>query len=609
MASPNGMDLSKFKSKGPKQKFTPKAAETSNIRDYAAMFLRGVSGFAPGGWIGAAAGGIGEGLAQTIEDRDEYNPALMATAAATGAIPFGKAAGFFRGMLKGGALSGGSNVANQLAETGEVDIPQVALATGLGSLGGGLASKLDLSKFIPKKAAPIAAKVAEDIPEVKITPKPTRTISGAERIRTSDPGKGREIMAQIEQQSKIGKSIPKTEPPKVSLQTPKDIVNNLEPGGGSLVISLANLPKAFSSSGDLSFPLRQGIFLLGRKSWWNAWKPMFQSLSEGKYNQINAEIASHPKFAQATEDGLAITTLEGLQKREEAFASDLAAKFPIIKQSERAFITFANKLRLDLYNDLTDKAARLYQGNVTPEIRKNIVNYINTATGRGSMGLTVGGKSNTLEAAAPLLNTVFFSPRLIASRVQLLNPVSYVKMDPFTRRQALRDLATFTSVASTALWLAKASGAQVALDPTDPDFGKIRNGDVRVDILGGFGQYIRFFSQAVKGLTTEEKGPNPWRFIESKLSPSARMVKEIVSGKDYFGRDISVPKSVLNAFSPMITKDIYDLYQEDPNLLPLSGLSMFGLPVQSYGDVGKSGTSTGLPRTNLDLTKFRVKGR
>lgn len=591
-----------------------------DVRKYAAMFLRGVSGFAPGGLIGAGAGLVGEGLAQTIEDREDYNFPQMGTQAALGAIPFGKVVGIGKGMLKGGLMGGAGTLATQQTEEGlhiptSEELPQIALGTGLGAIGGGFASKIKL----PKKYTDNVSKVANESKEVlgplaKPIIKPTslegvktepnqpnikldlRTRPKNPIIMSTDKEAGRKIMNQILEESARTKA---SQTPTVSLQN----VTSKEPKG-SKIVSAINITKSLASSGDLSFPLRQGIFVVGRKAWWNAWKPMIQALREGKYNEINETIFSNPRAKEAIDNGLDVTSLEGLLKREEAFYSSLAEKIPIvgkylIKPSERAYITFANKLRMDLYNDLANKAEKL--GN--PVDKKMLAAYINSATGRGSMGLRVGESSKTLEGAAPFLNTILFSPKLMFSRTQLLNPMSYVKMDPFTRKEALRDLATITSMAGTVLGLAKLNGAEVDFDPTSPEFAKIKIGNTRIDPLGGFSQYVRFFSQAVKGLGTDEPGPDPRRFIESKLSPSAQFVLENIRKKDYFGRDVKIPDSVLKAFTPLLARDIYELWKEDPNLVPLSGLSALGVGVQTYGEADKKGTPSGIPRIRIKLPK------
>lgn len=615
MGSPR-IQLSKAGNKPLTLSKAPNEVPQTSLRQWIAAGVRGLSGFGPGGPIGAGIGLAGEGLAQSIEPRESYNFPQMGVQAGLGAIPFGKTGKRAYDILKGGALASAGNLLTNQAEEGlhipsAEELGSAAISGTIGSLAGAI--RLPKRLLSKEKVSIVEPPIKEPIitPEVKIKPgqkfepnRPTVKLDLRKRpsnpiIMSDDREAGRKIMEQILAESKT--SAPKnpiTGTPKVLTQTPKGQAD-------STIISYLNAPKAIAASSDLSAPLRQGIFLIGRKAWWNSWGPMIRSLREGNYNEFNEALISHPKYAQATKNGLMLGDASHIGTAEEQFASRLAESIPglgkyLIKPSERAYTTFLNNLRMSLYNDLTDKAAKLD----APVNNRMIASYINAATGRGTMGLTVGSKSRTLEKAAPFLNTMFFSPRFIASRIQLLNPISYAKMDPFTRKEALRDLATLTSIAGTALGLAKWNGADVTLDPTSPDFGKIKDGNVRVDMLGGFGQYIRFFAQTAKGLATEEPGPDPKRFIESKLSPTATMIKEMISGKDYFGRETTIPQSVLNNVAPMIARDTYELWKEDPNLVPLAGLSVFGLPTQSYGErTNNRGTPSGLPRIRLKLPK------
>ena len=45
---------------------------------------------------------------------------------------------------------------------------------------------------------------------------------------------------------------------------------------------------------------------------------------------------------------------------------------------------------------------------------------------------------------------------------------------------------------------------------------------------------------------------------------------------------IGVPKEVARRFVPMAAQDIYEIAKEDPELLPLSFLGMFGVGLQTY---------------------------
>lgn len=375
-----------------------------------------------------------------------------------------------------------------------------------------------------------------------------------------------------------------------------------------------NAPKAIGASLDVSFPGRQGLWMIGRKEWRKSWAPMMKSLvSEDAYRKLQDSITNHPKFTEAVNNGLSLTDFAGvavpkgmktkaigrLAQQEEQFGTRLVeqftgGKYSPFRASNRAYSAFANNLRMSMYDNLTNKATRIAQKGGGIADRKMIAEYINSGSGRGSMGLTVGGKSDTLDKATELLNTVFWSPRFLASRVQLMNvPGNLMKMDKFTRQEYLRDLVTSVTGGATVLGIANLAGASVNLDPLEADFAKIKIDNTRVDLTGGFGPLIRFISMGVNGvLDLDEKGakgPDAWKFIESKLSPSARFFKEVWTGEDYFGRDISAAKAAGSMITPMIAKDFYELYQNDPELFPLGGLALVGAGVQSYKERGKKG--------------------
>lgn len=236
------------------------------------------------------------------------------------------------------------------------------------------------------------------------------------------------------------------------------------PKSGLSATDVINAPKALGASLDVSFPGRQGLWMVGRKEWYKSWAPMMKSLvSEDSYRKLQDSITNHPKFTEAVNNGLSLTDFAGvavpkgmktkaigkLAQQEEQFGTRLVeqftgGKFSPFRASNRAYSAFANNLRMSMYDNLTDKANRMAQrpgGQIAD--RKILAEYINSASGRGSMGLTVGGKSETLEKASELLNTVFWSPRFLASRVQLMNvPGNLIKMDKFTRQEYFRDMIT-----------------------------------------------------------------------------------------------------------------------------------------------------------------------
>lgn len=370
-----------------------------------------------------------------------------------------------------------------------------------------------------------------------------------------------------------------------------------------------NLPRAMMATADLSAPLRQGVVMISRpKQFGKAFGAMFKYFASDKaYEGLNAEIQKKPIYKKMQEAGVQLTDLtNNLNAREEAFRSNLAEKLPafgwLAKASNRAYSGFLNKLRADVFEDLYRKAEATGQFQIDPEtklsrepqIAKDLADFVNAATGRGDLG--------KFERAAGLLNGVFFSPRLLASRLQIMNPVTYVKMDKFVRQEALKTVLGSAAMGATVLTLAKMAGADVGTDPRSADFGKIKVGNTRYDIWGGFQQWIvgafrLATGKAISSATGKEmrlgkgyKATTRWdiiqRIFESKASPLASFVLGFLKGKDAQGDEFKVPVEVAERFIPIIWQDVMDLSQ-DKGFVKSLGINLpeaFGVGVQTYGD-------------------------
>ena len=108
-----------------------------------------------------------------------------------------------------------------------------------------------------------------------------------------------------------------------------------------------------------------------------------------------------------------------------------------------------------------------------------------------------------LEGSARELNAIFFSPRLMASRFNFLSPRYYLKLHPFARKEALRSAFQLAGTVSTLLALAsRVPGVTVNLNPTNPNWGKIRIGNTRIDLAGGFQPQLRLLAQLATGRST-----------------------------------------------------------------------------------------------------------
>jgi len=314
-----------------------------------------------------------------------------------------------------------------------------------------------------------------------------------------------------------------------------------------------------------------------------------------------AGIKERPNYILMREANLALTDMgPQLLSREEQFMSNLAEKIPLFgklaRGSNRAYSGFLNKLRADVFDDLVSKALKNSEsGKLSDKLLNDLGSFINSATGRGNL-------NKTLQKTAPVLNAVFFSPRLMASRLNLLNPVTYVNYDPFVRKEALKSLLTFGGTALTVLGLAKLGGADVGADSRSADFGKIKVGNTRYDVLGGFQQYIKLAAQLVTGqvvssttgkVVTLGEGYKSLtrkdiiaRFFEAKEAPVASFVTELLTGQTGVGEPINIPTEIINRFVPMVAQDIYDISKDKDSVgqALLMGLpGVFGAGSQTYG--------------------------
>ncbi len=368
---------------------------------------------------------------------------------------------------------------------------------------------------------------------------------------------------------------------------------------GEAIGQAANVPRSYMSSLDLSFGGRQGIFAAPRfrKEFFRSWTAQFKEFgSETAYKEAMENITKNPLFELARDSRVSFTNVGRIMsQREEAFMSQWAERIPIIgeipRASSRAYTGFANKFRMDIFTSMIKNAERLgLNPTKNPDLTKQIASFVNNATGRGSLG--------GLERAATALNAFFFSPRLAASRLRLLVPAEYIKADPFIRKEYLKSLFSFAGTMMTILGLAKMAGADVGLDWRSADFGKIKIEDTRIDIMGGFQQYMRMAGQLYTGqyvssttgkVVTLGEGYKPlsrldilMRMVETKEAPIFSFITDLLRGQTYTGEPINLPVAILQRFIPMAAQDIYDVAKDNPGLLPLSTLGIFGVGLQTY---------------------------
>lgn len=382
------------------------------------------------------------------------------------------------------------------------------------------------------------------------------------------------------------------------------------------IVAGANMMKSMVSMADFSAFLRQGLIqtishptksipaLIKSMKW-------AFDLSGESYNMWFDTVKNDEWFRLLREHDIPLEIMDpgsftiSNSAREEAFMGNVSNWFdnvPVIGKvlkglylgSERAYTGFLNKLRWDVFRSeagkLVDSGLSLKQH---PESFRALAKWIMTSTGRGDLG--------ALNKAADVLNTTFFSPKLIKARLDLFNPWYYKNLTPEIRSLAFKDMAKFIGTGMTLLQLAKLGGADVEADPHSADFGKIKIGDIRYDIWGGIGQYIRFFTQVASGqiktgagdVMYVDKDVAPFttradiieRFGRGKLSPGVQLLWDSLAGENLVGEVTDADMGeVWSRIAPFYMQDIADAGKVEgwQGALAVGIPAMLGVGTQTY---------------------------
>ena len=364
------------------------------------------------------------------------------------------------------------------------------------------------------------------------------------------------------------------------------------------LFDLATFPRAIMSTADLSGILRQGLVAAHQEPGLAAKAAAAQVRffkSKDAFDASQHEITQRPNFERMQEGKLALTDIGGdLEHREEAFMSSISKHIPLMAGSSRAYIGGLNKLRADMFDKQVARAQAMGRDVNDPKLLRNIAKQINSATGRGDYGV----RGNRY---APAANLMFFSPRLIKSRLDYLNPHWYATLDPLARRQAIKGATRLAATMATALYGAHLAGAKIEGDPRSSDFGKLRYGNLRIDPWGGFQQYVRAASQIgtnarkstvtgkVESLGSHYGGATQFDvakdFIHSKFAPVPSFIWDSLERKSYTGQKFSLPNAVMQRMVPLLWQDIYSVYQDKGSAglaALIYGLGGVGLGVQDF---------------------------
>lgn len=371
-----------------------------------------------------------------------------------------------------------------------------------------------------------------------------------------------------------------------------------------------NTAKASTGSVDFSAFGRQAAFYSAShplQSFGNLIRSIM-AMNEKQMDQQMAQIEKRPNALNGNYSAakLFFGEMKGaLSRREEQIRSNFAEKIPWIKWSNRAYNTFLNRARADMFDYMLSSAP----AKPTKAQIRSIGYMVNTATGRGEL-------EGRLAGAADALSIPFWSPRLYKSRLDALLFVPLIRRDAKgVRKVILKEYVRALSTVGTLIALGAMAGAEIEWDPESSDFLKFRFGNTRYDILGGHQQWLVYLYRMLTGRYKTTKGKQKdlgepenitdptfltvtGRMMRSKLTPVLAKYVDYREGRDIGNNKIDrrllyadstfpyVHGMIPGAFAPLSLSndDLAPIAQyHGYTAASLSALaSMLGIGVQQY---------------------------
>lgn len=357
-----------------------------------------------------------------------------------------------------------------------------------------------------------------------------------------------------------------------------------------------NIPRAMQTTLNMHQG-RQGLFFIlthpirvtGRMGIPGTLKG-YASFTRAQYRQRVAELQQHPDYALAVKAGVNLSELPGtvedarLAVEEDELQSTVAMNLPHVRLSNQGFALGMNSERVEgfsIYASIGRAEGYTWENN--PQFFKEIAEFVNTVTGRTSMG-------KKLTALSAFTNHIFYATRLNVSRIKmvndLFNPFAYRNIDPVTRGIRIREAIKVAAVLAALFLAAKVLGFKTELDDANsPDQFKVVWGNTHYDLTGGIGTTFRYAYRMIRTSALEATGRKvpgneelfelSKRFFRQKLAPWPTAVVDYFSGKNAVGEpanlqiDVHHPVTtverniVLRMLMPIVIDDFAKGYSDD----------------------------------------------
>lgn len=382
-------------------------------------------------------------------------------------------------------------------------------------------------------------------------------------------------------------------PVKAVAKLAKDAIVELDKNSIAIVASI-----------DDSFIGRQGLKTLQtHPSVWakaavKSFTDIYKSLKEKHGNEkakdiLHADLVSEPNYINGNYQKAGI-----LASFEEQYPTSHPARVPYIgrafKASEVAFTNSALRMRIKTFDMLLDIAKK--NGLETNDVLiKDIGKVVNSATARADIG------------KGSVTSLVLWAPRMMMANVNVLTAhgLGTTLKTNFARKQAAVNLMKIVAeTGAIAATLNALNPGSVDIDPRSSDFLKYRQGDTRIDLTGGSGQYISLLARQLSGQTknaqtkiikelTSGKHGDPTRlsvgidFLSNKTTPLVRTGTYLARGRNFEGKKPTALSTATDLTVPIPIRNFYqnfagDYPENDAIAVVGSVLDLIGVNANTY---------------------------
>lgn len=355
---------------------------------------------------------------------------------------------------------------------------------------------------------------------------------------------------------------------------------------------------------DVSFTLRQGGKMLmthptiWAKSVSKQVGDVYRALRYKHGNEVAKDILHADLVSRENYMDGHYQTAGILAKFEEQYPTSHPGRIPGIgrpfKASEVAFTNTALRMRIGYFDLLLDMAKK-NGAEINTKLIKDLGAVVNGLTARSHIG---GSK---------FVNVVLWAPRMMMANVNVLTAhgLGAGLSTKFARIEAAKNLIKITAeTAAVAAVLNAIVPGSIELDPRSSDFLKYKDGNTRIDMTAGSGQYITLVARFLTGQTknTQTKiikdlgksgfGDRTYfdvgmDFLINKTTPLVRQGIYFAKGRNFEGRKPTAGTALVDLTTPIPIKNIADDsfgdYSDDRAIVLLSNLAdVFGLNANTY---------------------------